>query len=389
MDTTTNETRAGGGSGTGTTTRRRHLPDELEQLRRELAERDVRIGALQVRLIEATGHESRVHAPLHGVTTSWHRELAATDHLNMILFGSAVPERFDPEETRVRVLKRTLLFTPEQRLAWLNHLAFVPTPQVNRLDLRMDTIRTSPRSENNNLLVVGMSGSGKTWATTIYALRANGAVPAGSPAIPVLLLEAHEGRGSLVRMFREGLVRMGEPTSGGGDAITARFYRKVAEHRVELLIIDEAGNLDSEQRRRAVRSLTNTLKIPIIAVSAEEDWIGEGHLERRFHALHRFGPHKGSDLIELLAAFESYLPFPGQSRLFTPDEVVAGRHIPGPATFIEQRTGGVIDLVHVLVRHAAQFAIANGHDAITYADLEAGWDDYMVAGAKDGKDNSR
>lgn len=379
----------GAGARGGTGRQRRHLPDELERLQREAAEREAQIADLGARLIEAYGRESRIFGALHGLTSEWERKLAGTDNLNAILWAGTAPTRFDPGETRIRVLLHTRDFTPAERLAWLKLLTCVPTPQVDRLHVRLDTLRENDRAEMNNLRVVGGPGCGKTWAITIYALRVNGAVPPGSSAVPILLLEAPDRGSGLVPMFREGLSRLGEPTSGGAEAIAARFYRKVAEHGVELLVIDEAGNLDTEPRRRAVRRLTNVLKIPIVAVSADEKWVGEDHLGRRFRPLHRFGPHVGSDLIELLATLEAYLPFQGRSDLFEGDRVVDGRHVPGPATFIAERTGGVIDLVSALVYRAARIAIANGHDAIAHADLEAGWANYMVVGAKDGEDNKR
>lgn len=367
---------------------RRNVADELARLEREKADREAQLSELRAQLIEARGGETRRSSALRGLGDQWQEMLARTDHLDRLLWNGGSPERFDPGEVRVRVLQHLEGFSHERRLEWLEYLTFLPTPQVERLWRRLDGLMRTGRGEMANLRVVGMQGSGKTWAVTLFALRANRALRVHSTDIPVVLLEAPADGTSLAPMFREGLARMGEPTGGRDDVVVARFYHKMAERNVRLIVIDEAGNLDTERRRRGLRRLTNVLKLPIVAVSAEAEWAGDDeHLARRFYPLHRFGPHKGADLIELFATLEAYLPFRGGSNLFTTDQVVDGKRVEGAGTYIEQCTKGLIDRVVALVYRAARIAIANDHDAITLDDLKAGWREYLVVGGADGVDD--
>lgn len=180
---------------------------------------------------------------------------------------------------------------------------------------------------------------------------------------------------------------MNEPIKGRDEVIEDRFCVKALERHVEMIIIDEAGNFDTARKLAGVRRLHNRLRIPIVAASAEGTWFGsDAHLGRRFRPLHGFGPHLGSDLVELLTIFDAYLPLSGDSDLFVRDRMVGDTFVPGPGSYIARKTEGVIDRVVELVYEAARIAILEGHTTITMADLKAGWREYQIAGGVDGEE---
>jgi len=366
---------------------RRHLQDELERLRRELADREAQLRDARGRVQEALGASARPFGALSEPRDSAAEVLTRTARLDAALWGDAVPAFFDPAETRLKVLEHVRHFTQAQRLEWLQHLTFLTTPQVLRLWRRLDKLRLPVRGKVHCLRVVGEQGSGKSWALQLYALRANRTQRQRPGDIPVLLLEAPVIGTGLTQMYREGLALMNEPTKGKDEVIEDRFCVKALERHIEMIVIDEAGNLDTARKLAGVRRLHNRLRIPIVAASAEGTWFGtDAHLGRRFRPLHGFGPHLGGDLVELLTIIDAYLPLPGDSDLFARDQMEGDQLVTGPGTYIARKTEGVIDRVVELVYEAARIAIIQNHDTITMADLKAGWREYQIAGGVDGEE---
>src|SRR5204862_1577384 len=79
--------------------------------------------------------------------------------------------------------------------------------------------------------------------------------------------------------------------------------------------------------------------------------------------------YTGTRLDDLLATLELFLPFRQDSHL--PARTLDGR--PGPATLIEQWTGGILRDIMILIRDACRRAILESRPALELPILEAAW----------------
>lgn len=145
-----------------------------------------------------------------------------------------------------------------------------------------------------------------------------------------------------------------------------RLLRSV---RCRALIIDEVQDVlagsTTEQRRTldAIKYLMNELALPVLAFgtgAAETAFRSDMHLDARFK---RFAlPLWTADtaLLSFLRSFERQLPLRRPSQFCTQVAM----------DFLIEKSGGSLDGIMTLLRHAAMLAILGGEERITFKLLE-------------------
>lgn len=348
---------------------------------RRIAELEAANAELRARVIQSAGLDVRRLAALNEPEERLRLTIGRTRELQKRIWGGELQDCFDIVGTTERVRAIVPRLTTDEKLDWLDHLTFLANPQVTQLWERLDRLQRLHLADACNLRVVGEQGSGKTWSLFYYADRVNRHAP--ERELPVLYLEAPVAGSGLTQLFGDGLAKMNWPSAGADHNVETRFYARCIEKRVRLIIIDEAGRMNTPKKRDHLRRLENVLKVPIVAASAEERWFkNDDHLARRFEPLHRFGPYRGENLQNLLALIESHLPFAFPSYLDEVDRVVEREgsvvQVRGIASRIAEWTDGRINKVVPIIRNGAQAAVVNGLDALTMLSLEHGYRNYLA-----------
>jgi len=134
--------------------------------------------------------------------------------------------------------------------------------------------------------------------------------------------------------------------------------------RAKMLVIDELHNVLSGQsnvRREflnMLRFLGNELRIPIIGVGIRDAYLtirSDDQLENRFEPVLVPKWEEGTDLLSLLASFESVLPLRRESHIATAEM----------ATYILARTEGTIGEIAKLLTAAAITAVKTGEERLS------------------------
>lgn len=353
----------------------------LVAARRRITELEAANLELQARAIQTAGRDFRRSAALNEPEQRLSETIFRTRELLTRIWGGDPPDRLQIPDMTERVRAIVPQLSIQERLNWLDQLTFLANPQVTQLWERLDLLQTLQLADVCNLRVVGEQGSGKTWALFCYSKRINRLACDGE--LPILYLEAPVAGDGLTQLFGDGLAKMDWPSTGADQSVETRFYTRCIEKHVRIIIIDEAGRLNTPKKRDHLRRLENVLKIPIVAASAEERWFrNDDHLGRRFEPLHRFGPYRGEALLNLMACIEAHLPFVMPSYLDEfdrwEDRDGSPATVLGIASLLAQWTDGRINKIMPIVRSAARVAVVNGHNALTMASLEAGYRNYLA-----------
>jgi len=219
---------------------------------------------------------------------------------------------------------------------------------------------------------VGKARSGKTWATKYYSAITNYAMGYKK----VLHLEVKESSRSLKPLYQRGCASLGYPVRGQVSEAADRFVVACLRNNVKMLILDEAANINTANKRLALKWLYNELQIPIIAVTADPDFFGtDEQLAGRFEPKYTLNDYAIKELEEIVKTIESYLPFPQPSYLSLDKlEEGSGETISGPLMQIWKNTGGRIGKVKLLIKTAAIKALSRDGENITMKDLYEAWD---------------
>ena len=119
-----------------------------------------------------------------------------------------------------------------------------------------------------------------------------------------------------------------------------------------------------------------TRGIPIICASCHPiEWTeGDAEVKGRWNDFFELKQYTGTRLQDLLATIELFLPFSQNSPLTL--RSIEGK--PGPATLIEQWTGGILRDIMILIRDACRRAIEGNHNFLQQEILEATWKDIQT-----------
>ncbi len=225
-----------------------------------------------------------------------------------------------------------------------------------------------PRTRTTGMLVTGPVGAGKT--TFARLIQRTYARRSGADAVPIIsisLTGARHARTVYGRILEalNGPVKTSHRTSDR-EATVVRLLKAV---HCRALIVDEvqdvlAGSVQ-EQRSAldAIKFLMNELQLPILAfgvTAAAEAFRSDMHLDARFKRFELATWEVGSSFANFLRSIVRLLPLRKPSRLDTETAM----------NFLAKHSGGSLDGIMTLIRHAAVHAVLSGEELIDSAILQ-------------------
>lgn len=268
--------------------------------------------------------------------------------------------------------REVMLKTDLERLNFLEEPRWIDYPAANKLrDILDGMLRVPERTRMPNLLLVGMSNSGKTSVVTRFK-NTTGKPYISDDAVsvrPVIYVEIHKPD---ERELYNAILR--EFWAPHNPAAVVPKLRDQAIHllrvaRTRMLVIDEIHTINNGSPRKAmdamneIKMLSNTLHIPLVLVgtrTALQLLALDPQYCSRFEVAALPNWSINPDLQRFLKSFESVLPLKKPSRLFSP-ELTRSIH-----TISEGNTGNI----EYLLRECAKEAITTGKEVIDLSLLE-------------------
>jgi len=218
-----------------------------------------------------------------------------------------------------------------------------------------------------NLLLAGPTNNGKSWIVERFVRAYE--LPGGEDAErrPVVAMQMPT-EPTVVRFYAALLTHLGAPVARAGpgarkhdlEQLVLQVLRGVG---ARVLVIDELHNILGGTRTargeflNLLRWLGNELRIPLVGVGTRDAWLAirtDPQLENRFEPFVLPAWRPGPEAARLLQGFATLLPLRRPSDL-------RGAGLVGD---VVARTGGTIGEVAVLLRAAAEAAIAGGEERI-------------------------
>lgn len=268
--------------------------------------------------------------------------------------------------------KEVINKSDHERLMFMSQPVWLNYDNANILLERMERIMKYPIYPRvESLLVIGESNSGKTSiANQFFKLHGETYIDEfDEPHMPVLLFDAPANPDPDLVYLKILETLLVEDGSRGKKGRLEKQATDVMKRRhVKMLIIDEIHNLyacatvKQRQIMNHIKSLCNSLKIPIVAFGTE-DALNILHHDKQHQArfgvaeLPSWGPN--SSLQQFLVNFESILPLRKKSSLYQEDMSKA----------IWACTKGSTGAIKHLLVACAQNAIQEGTEQITLKDI--------------------
>ena len=297
------------------------------------------------------------------------------------------------EQVGYPVLRRHLVqqfasLSRAERRLWLNNFLFIMTPDLRRLNDKMEQVRGFRSfGQQRNFLLGGESGMGKT--TYLNWLTANllPTVEAEHNQVPIVKIDAPESskytpKPLLQRMILEcGANYLKQDNEEELLMKLSLYFQKCG---VELLIVDEVEHITRHEVRRRLLEVSNlTAGMPIICASCHPcRWVeGDAEIAGRWNDYFELQQYTGPRLNQLLAFIELLLPFPKASALASAEIVThqKRRHrLDGPARLIERWTGGILRDIMILILDASTRAINQNLSHLSTELLARTWQDIQT-----------
>ena len=283
---------------------------------------------------------------------------------------------------RQRLVEQFARLSKEDRLLWLQNFLFILTPDLRRLNDKIENIRQyRALGQQRNFLLGGPSGMGKTTYLDWYCSHYFPLVEQDRNHVPLIKVEAPTSNNSPKSLLQR-IVQECGLTFVRGDNEEDLLRKLVVNFEicgVEVLMIDEVQVIKRPEYRRRVLEISNlTRGVPIICASCEPlRWVeGDAEIAGRWNDYFELRQYTGERLQQLLATIELLLPFTQDSCL--PDyeigsEAPGGEPLLGPAQIIERCTGGILRDIMILIADASRRAIENDLPGLSPAHLEATW----------------
>jgi hypothetical protein len=255
-----------------------------------------------------------------------------------------------------------------ERIAWLRRERWIGYPRAHQALTILEELLSLPvRQRMPNLLIIGPTNNGKTMIVE-KCCRDHPSGPSADgehEVIPVVMVQM-PSEPDLKRFYAAILRAVHAPPRPPRELLakvedfTLRLLQRIG---VRMLIIDEVHNLlggSSAQQRaflNVLRSLGNTLRIPLVCVGTREAYLAirsDEQLENRFEPFALPHWQAAADYASLLASFEAIFPLRYPSRLSQPPL----------STHILARSEGTIGEIATFLTRAATLAIRSGQERI-------------------------
>lgn len=287
--------------------------------------------------------------------------------------------------------------TKQEKIDWLLTFRCIITPELSEFFTKVGTLvgysqdGPSLLSQGRNLLLGGLTGTGKTTAMNLLAAL-------NERVQKVLLLDVR-GIPREYSFFLQSVLSIESPVLTSTSKplwqrmlveLNWRYSSKTSEEElqqilctlftvsgVSLLMLDEVSHIQAHRYRRKVLSFSNRKpKLPIICSSCEpEKWTaGDAELAGRWNDSFTFQPYRGERLSQLLTYFELLSPLPQDSGLALFEVRGKSGLVRGPAAYVEEWTHGTMKNITILIAGAMIMAIEQNSPRITVELLQRAWE---------------
>jgi hypothetical protein len=271
------------------------------------------------------------------------------------------------------IAKEYLVRSIDDRMHYVMSDRWIGYSAASEVLQRLEDALVFPKSRRNNLLIVGDSGNGKS--TLLERFERKHPVNLGretgeDPCLPVCLFEMPptptEGRFWSAMLSAQHIPFKDRDTP---DQKQRMALKVIAANRTRMVMIDEFHNVSQgsaktiRQMLAVIRNMSNTLSIPIVAAGTREAIVTlnqDAQLTTRFEIITLPRWALNQEFLQLLASFESLLPFPEPSG-FTSQML---------ATKIFSLSNGTIGGCSDLIRRAASSALRAGAKSVSLAEIE-------------------
>ncbi len=268
----------------------------------------------------------------------------------------------------------------EERLLWLNSFLFFLTADLRKLDEKIAKVRTyRSLGQMRNFLLGGESGMGKTTYLDWLIFNHLPVVEKERNRVPIIGIQAPVSQNTARPLLWRMLLECGQTyvKSDNEEILLMKLVLYFQQCGVELIVIDEVQHIQRPELKRRVLEVSNmTRGIPIVCAATHPiTWTeGDAEIKGRWNDVFQLTQYTGSKLDGLLATMELFLPFSQDSSLAWRE--CEGK--PGPATLIEQWTGGILRDIMILIRDACRRAIEESRPCLEQPLLEAAWKDIQT-----------
>jgi hypothetical protein len=263
----------------------------------------------------------------------------------------------------------------EERLLWLNSFLFFMTADLRRLDEKIAKVRGyQSLGQTRNFLLGGESGMGKTTYLDWLIFHHLPIVKEVCNHVPIIGIQAPVSQNTARPLLWRMLLECGQTyvKSDNEEILLMKLVLYLQKCSVELLVIDEVQHIKRPELKRRILEISNmTSGIPIICAATHPiAWTeGDAEIKGRWNDFFQLKQYTGTRLDALLTTIELFLPFTQDSHLSRRE--VKGS--PGPATHIEQWTGGILRDIMILIRDGCRRAITENRPYLEQSILEATW----------------
>jgi Bacterial TniB protein len=270
--------------------------------------------------------------------------------------------------------------TCEERLLWLNSFLFFMTADLRKLDDKIAKVRNyRSLGQTRNFLLGGETGMGKTTYLDWLLFNHLPAVEQERNRVPIIGIEAPVSQNTARPLLWRMLLECGRTyvKNDNEEILLMKLVLYFQQCGVELIVIDEVQHIKRPELKRRVLEISNmTRGIPMICAATHPiTWTeGDAEIKGRWNDVFQLTQYTGTRLDSLLATLELFLPFSQDSSLSMRE--VEGS--PGPATLIEQWTGGILRDIMILIRDACRRAIEENRSCLELPILEAAWRDIQT-----------
>jgi hypothetical protein len=337
---------------------------EWQRLDRALEERLLGLDGTKLVELQQAAHLSNLR-----------RRMGMTLAKTPLTVPECVLKRLGVRLVREQFAHQFVSLTREERLLWLNSFLFFMTADLRQLDDKIAKVRSfRSLGQARNFLLGGESGMGKTTYLDWLMFHHLPVVERERNRVPIIGIQAPVSNQTARPLLWRLLLECGHTYLGGDneEILLMKLALYLQQCGVELIVIDEVQHIMRPELKRRVLEVSNmTRGIPIICAATHPiAWTeGDEEVKGRWNDFFHLRQYTGTRLDDLLATLELFLPFSQDSHL--PARTLDGR--PGPATLIEQWTGGILRDIMILIRDACRRAILECRPALELPILEAAW----------------